>query len=107
MIKGQKARAVHGDLRLRNIYVRQSVVDGAVATAADFMFAGFDSAGHENTAQFPAWLKTEAVDIEGVGPLCSITQDLDRDVLLANLRRACPEVVPTDTTSIRPDASTS
>jgi hypothetical protein len=77
---------VHGDLRLSNIYVRRSIVDdGTAATDADFMFVNFDLAGHDRATQYPAWLSTKAVHMNGVRPLQSITQDVDRAALHASL----------------------
>ena len=86
-IDGKVARTVHGDPRPSNIYVRQSVVDGAIATGADFMFVNFDWAGHDVAVTYPA----TPVTAEGpgkLGHLRVITQQLDRAVLLATLRGA-------------------
>lgn len=83
---------MHGDLRLSNIYVRQGVADGTPATDADFMFVGFDHAGHDTAARYPGWVSSEAAQLDGVGPLRSITRDLDRSMLLTNLRAAAAAV---------------
>lgn len=87
-VEGTEACSVHGHPRLSNIYVRQSVVNGATATDADFMFVNFDWAGHNGVATYPATVVTKEQHHGDVGPLRSITQQLDREVLLASLRGA-------------------
>lgn len=79
------ACTVHGCPRLSNVYVRHSVVDGAPATDADFVFVNFDWGGHDGAATYPADMATKTLSY-GPGPLRSITQQFDRQLLLASLR---------------------